>query len=80
MQRTRRLIRSTEGSRAEYCLAQESRGIQSFNACMDELERNGQQSTMMYVLIIAGVIAAVYFYNKVRAEGEKAKNTRPDSF
>ncbi|WP_307101757.1 hypothetical protein [Arthrobacter globiformis] len=47
---------------------------------MDELERNGQQSTMMYVLIIAGVIAAVYFYNKGRAEGEKAKNTRPDSF
>lgn len=61
---------SEEG--ADYCLGQEQSGIQSFSECMAEIERNSDQFGLVTLLIIAGVIAAVYFYNKGRSDAGKA--------
>lgn len=56
---------------ADYCLGQEQRGLQAFDACMRELEKNAENWNWTFGLMIAGVIAAIYFYNKGRADREK---------
>ena len=72
-------ILASSEEQADYCLGQEQSGIQGFDACMRELERNSNQSGLVTLLIIAGVIAAVYFYNKGRSDRDRAAQPRPDS-
>lgn len=72
-------IWASSEEQADYCLGQEQSGIQGFDACMRELERNSNQSGLITLLIIAGVIAAVYFYNKGRSDSDTATQSRPNS-
>lgn len=72
-------LSASSEEQADYCLGQEQSGIQGFDACMRELERNSNQSGLITLLIIAAVIAAVYFYNKGRSDKDKEAQLRPDS-
>jgi hypothetical protein len=55
----------------DYCYAREARGVESFNACMRAAEDNSGNFNIVFVLLIAGVIAAVYFYNKGKSDSRK---------
>lgn len=61
-------VRASSEEQADYCLGQEQSHQQSFDACMRELERNSGQMGLVTMLVIAGIIAAVYFYNRGRSD------------
>lgn len=63
---------SAQETPGDYCMGQERYG-QSFDECMRQLEQNQQNMGLLGMVVVGGVIAAVYFYNKGRRdEAEKA--------
>lgn len=56
---------------AGYCYSRELQGIEYFESCMRAAEENSDRGTLVIFLIVAGVLAAMYFYNKGKADSEK---------
>lgn len=52
----------------DYCYSRAQRGLDNFDQCMRDAEKGSEDLGMVVILIIAGIAASIYFYNRGKSD------------